>query len=198
MEQYESYFEYLRTRGLLALLYRRTWLYPRLNWQLRGKVLDIGCGIGDMLKARGNCVGADVNPRLVEYCRRQGLDAHLIADDRLPFETGTFDGVILDNVLEHIPDPRPLLAEAQRVLCPRGRMVVGVPGSYGYTLDPDHKHFYSEAQLHARMASAGFTKVHTFYSPFRSEWLDSRLAWYAIYGVYESTGAVSTSNETPS
>jgi SAM-dependent methyltransferase len=189
LDQQDVYFEYLKTRGTLALLYRRGWLYPRLNAQLSGKVLDIGCGIGDMLKARRGAVGVDVNPRLVDYCRRQGLDAHLMSADRLPFESATFEGVVLDNVLEHISDPRPLLTESRRVLAKGGRMVIGVPGSFGFTLDADHKQFYSESQLHQRMCDVGFAVVRTLYSPFKSRTLDSKLAWYAVYGVYEKRDA---------
>jgi SAM-dependent methyltransferase len=184
LEQYDTYFQYLKTRSRLALAYRFFWLYPRLSAQFRGSVLDIGCGIGDMLKSRRGTVGVDVNPQLVEYCRTRGLEAHVMKPDELPFETGRFDGVILDNVLEHIVDPEPLLAEVRRVLRPMARVVVGVPGTYGYGLDPDHKHFYSEAELHARMNRAGFDTVRTLYAPFRSKFFDAKLASYSIYGVY--------------
>jgi SAM-dependent methyltransferase len=184
LAQYDTYFQFLKTRSRLALLYRRLWLYPRLSARLRGSVLDIGCGIGDMLESRHGTIGVDVNPRLVEYCRARGLEAYLMKPDELPFEGGRFDGVILDNVLEHILDPEPLLTEVRRVLRPKARVVVGVPGSYGYTLDPDHKHYYSEADLRARMNSAGFSPVLTLYAPFRSNFFDARLASYAIYGIY--------------
>ena len=184
MEQYDEYFQYLKTRSRLALLYRRLWLYPRLTLQLKGTVLDVGCGIGDMLKSRRGMVGVDINPRLVEYCRGQGLEAHLMKPDQLPFGSASFDGLILDNVLEHITDPEPLLAEIHRVLRTGARLVVGVPGAFGYTLDPDHKHFYSEEHLHARMNGAGFATIRTLFSPFRSRFLDSRLPWYSVYGIY--------------
>lgn len=185
MESYDTYFEYLKTRSRLALAYRRIWLYPRLARQMSGRVLDVGCGIGDMLRFLRDGVGVDINPRLVEYCRSQGLQAHQMSADHLPFTSGSFDAVTLDNVLEHIETPEPLLQEIGRVLRRGGRFVVGVPGSLGYALDSDHKRFYSETQLHARVQSAGFRHVKTLHSPFRWGLLDSRLSWYAIYGVYE-------------
>jgi ubiquinone/menaquinone biosynthesis C-methylase UbiE len=58
----QVYFEYLMRRSFLGDLYRRYVLYPRLNLHLNGKVLDVGCGIGDMLSYRKNTVGLDVNP----------------------------------------------------------------------------------------------------------------------------------------
>jgi SAM-dependent methyltransferase len=187
VERYDEYFEYLKTRSRLALAYRRLWLYPRLARALKGRVLDVGCGIGDMLKFLRGSVGVDINPKLVDYCRSQGLEAHVMAADRLPFESESFDGVTLDNVLEHIAEPEPLLKEIDRVLRPGGRFVVGVPGTLGYSLDPDHKRFYSEAGLHERVRRAGFVHVKTLHSPFAWRFLDTRLAWYAIYGVYQKT-----------
>jgi SAM-dependent methyltransferase len=184
VEQHDAYFEYLKSRGRLALLYRRLWLYPRIARHLRGRALDVGCGIGDMLRFRANTVGADINPKLVDHCRSLGLTAYAMTPDRLPFESGSFDSVILDNVLEHIAAPQPLLAEIHRVLPAGGSFVVGVPGQLGYESDPDHKRYYSELQLHACMRTAGFANVAVLYSPFRCSALSSRLRFYALYGVY--------------
>ena len=116
MTSYQEYYAYLRGRSLKGKLYRNWWLYPRLARHLSGRVLDVGCGIGDMLRFRPNTVGVDINPETITWCRTQGLDAHHMERNRLPFDAGTFDGVILDNVLEHIAAPQPLLAEVRRVL----------------------------------------------------------------------------------
>ena len=110
MADQDQYFDYLMQRSRLGSLYRRHVLYPRLVRRLRGRMLDVGCGIGDMLAFRPDSVGVDINQRTVEYCRQRGLTAHRMDVDRLPFDDGTFDSVLLDNVLEHIAEPAALLA----------------------------------------------------------------------------------------
>jgi len=181
-----DYFDYLRSRSRLGLLYRRLMLYPRLARHVSGRVLDVGCGIGDFLEFRPGTVGVDVNPHAVEWCRRRGLECRLMEADHLPFPDGGFDGVMLDNVLEHLTAPEPLLDEIRRVLEPGGRLLVGVPGLRGYECDRDHKVYYDEAGLKRVVSDAGFSLKRIFYTPFRSAWVAARLPQFCLYGVFES------------
>lgn len=107
-----------------------------------------------------------------------------MAPDVLPFATATFDGVVVDNVLEHVVEPGPLLAEAYRVLVPGGAALIGVPGIRGYACDADHKVFYSEDNLVAVMESAGFFTRKILYMPIRSLWLNVHMRQYCLYGVF--------------
>jgi ubiquinone/menaquinone biosynthesis C-methylase UbiE len=69
-----------------------------------------------MLKYHLGTVGVDINPVTVNFCQESGLHAVLMEKDRLPFSDEVFDSIILDNVLEHIEKPFPLLREINRVL----------------------------------------------------------------------------------
>jgi SAM-dependent methyltransferase len=184
MTESQDYFDYLRRRSRLGLLYRNGFLYPRLNWELRGRALDVGCGIGDMLRFRPGMVGVDVDPRSVGWCRAQGLNAVQMELDRLPFSDGGFDSVNLDNVLEHLVEPRPLLAEIRRVLAPGGRFLIGVPGTKGYASDSDHKIFYDRDRLRDTVSRAGFSLLKMFNMPLRSRWLDHNFRAYTLFGVF--------------
>lgn len=188
MTNYADYFAYLRTRSLLGRLYRTYWLYPHLVRSLRGHVLDVGCGIGDMLVFRPGTVGADVNPYIVEWNKRRGLDVHLIVDGKFPFADCSFDSAIMDNVLEHISDPAEVLAEIRRVLKPNAVFVVGVPGKKGFSADTDHKVFYDDVALENCLRTAGFSMIRTFWMPLQWKWLDSRWSYYFLYGVFSSPG----------
>jgi SAM-dependent methyltransferase len=181
---YDAYFEQLKNRSPLSYWYRYGWLYPRLSRFLKGRVLDIGCGLGDMVRYRANTVGVDVNPKAVEYCRTLGLDVQLMQPDHLPLADQAFDGAILDNVLEHLEHPEPLLGEIRRILKPQSVFIVGVPGRRGYAWDSDHKQYYDETALNACMTSAGFSCERVMHDPLRSAWLDANLRIYALYGVY--------------
>jgi SAM-dependent methyltransferase len=96
-----------------------------------GDVLEIGCGEGKMLRTLARHLpdlrlyGCDVRePASVEGFAFARLAAE---SGRLPYANARFDAVLLMDVLEHVPDPRGLLAEAARVLVPGGRLVGFVP-----------------------------------------------------------------------
>jgi len=180
----EKYFEYLKTRSVYGVFYRNFWLYPRISKLLNGRVLDIGCGIGDFLKFRKNTVGVDVNPETVKYCQEQGHDARLMEVDILPFDSSSFNSVVMDNVLEHIEDPEPILNEVKRVLIDGGCFVIGVPGRKGYASDPDHKVFYSKEKLLDTINGAGFSGGEVVGMPFDFAWLDDKLRQYCLYGIF--------------
>jgi SAM-dependent methyltransferase len=183
----DDYFEYLQKRSWLGAIYRKLWLYPKLNIYLQGSVLDVGCGIGDFLSYRANTVGVDINPKAVEWCRQRGFEVRIMAKDELPFPDNMFDGAVLDNVVEHIEKPVPLLYEVHRVLRRQARLIVGVPGRYGYDKDPDHKVFYSERKLTKEVSKCGFNLLKVFAMPLNFRWFESRLSQYCIYGVFQRT-----------
>jgi SAM-dependent methyltransferase len=103
--------------------------------QAAGKrVLDIGCGNGYVLwhyARRGAHVhGVDITETALALSRRRfelgGLKAEFRLTDgnRLPYPDRHFDIVCSMGVLHHIEDPRPMLAEARRVLRPGGRLIL--------------------------------------------------------------------------
>ena len=180
----QEYFRYLASRSRLGLLYRNCWLYPRICSHLTGRVLDVGCGIGDFLRFRKQTTGTDINPDTVQYCKSRGLDVVLMNVDRLPFQSERFDGVLLDNVLEHIGVPKLLLEEVYRVLKPTGTLMVGVPGRAGYLRDHDHKVFYSYDELVTTLLAHGFICNTVFFMPIESTVLDRLLPQYCLYATF--------------
>jgi len=182
---YENYFIYLRNRSYFGLLYRRFWLYPFLSRNLKGKVLDVGCGIGDFLNYHPHSVGVDINPSMINFCKESGHEVYLMKSNKLPFASGEFDSVIMDNVLEHLYQPEELLSEIHRVLSPNGRLVIGVPGYKGYVSDTDHKIFYDQLKLKTTVTKAGFAWVKTKTMPLPIEKLQEYLNSFAWYGFFD-------------
>jgi SAM-dependent methyltransferase len=183
-KEHSNYFDYLQHKSRLGNIYRACFLYPRLDRILRGKVLDLGCGVGTFLEYRPNTVGADINPLLVKQCLTSGLEAHLMEAGVLPFESHSFDGVVMDNVLEHIKDPEHTLQEVRRVLRPDGIFLIGVPGKCGFDFDADHKVFYDEQLLESTLKRFGFSRSQHFFTPFKNSLLNQKMRQYCLFGVY--------------
>jgi SAM-dependent methyltransferase len=96
-----------------------------------GRVLDVGCGDGGLLQSFADGawrpVGLDPSTTAVEATRRRGIEAFQGTLDDHPWEPGTFQAVLFQHSLEHIPDPMGSLSEAANLLAPGGVLVVAVP-----------------------------------------------------------------------
>ncbi len=87
-------------------------------------ILDLGCGAGHYAFAL-EAAGAEVVPiELSEASLRSSgsipRGALAGSAEFLPFPASTFDGVFCSNMLEHAPDPEPVLNEISRTLRPGG------------------------------------------------------------------------------
>ena len=128
---------YLDTVGGTAwvgALKRRTYhlLEPREGMRL----LDVGCGTGDDVRALaalvapgGEAVGIDSSAAMIaEADQRAATDLavtfHVGDAHALPFPDDHFDGVRAERTLQHVRDPRRAIAEMVRVARPGGRIVV--------------------------------------------------------------------------
>ena len=139
-------------KALFETLYRNKYLYRFAStvpfagqwrtWQrqvlprLRGHdILELGCGLGDlladMLAAGYTCHAVEHSPQMVRAAQETLTRRHLGSPDlisqgsaqHLPFSTGSFDTVVSTFPSEYIYDPE-TIAEVERVLRPGGRLIV--------------------------------------------------------------------------
>jgi 2-polyprenyl-3-methyl-5-hydroxy-6-metoxy-1,4-benzoquinol methylase len=121
------------------LVYRlRDWMKMRARdvsafpFRRRGRLLDVGCGSGDLLAVwsvqQDSCVGVEPNRTVALTAReRTGLDIRPGTLFDHAFAPESFDVVTISHVLEHVPDARALLRRAAELLRPGGELLVWVP-----------------------------------------------------------------------
>ena len=158
----------MRTQSLdfatLRAYHNRLRVMRKHGLKAEHSILDYGCSTGlfvDFLKARGhNARGYD--PYVSEFSDRGILD-------------GRFDFIVTQDVIEHVSEPRELVAEYSRLLKKEGKLFIGTPNASEIELDerysmelhqPYHRHILSESALTALCKGAGLQLVtidHRFY-----------------------------------
>lgn len=175
-------------RGLFELLYKnralywfastipfagqwRVWQRLTLAHLLGQDVLEVGCGIGDLLvdmaQAGYHCQAIDRSPQMVAATRaklaRKGLaDRVEVVEGRvqaLPFADASFDSVVSTFPTEYIYDPA-TLREIARVLRPGGRLIIVIGagllpvGPVNFLLTLLHALVYGSSALYRRRPAA--------------------------------------------
>lgn len=116
------------------------WTLERLPWQGDERVLDVGCGPGDLLRGMARqhdgwrlLVGLDFSAGMAAGAAGAavGRSAHFIVADAQanPFPDWSFDVVMARHMLYHVPDIDRAVAEAVRVLRPGGYLLATTNGA---------------------------------------------------------------------
>lgn len=153
------YSQYPYSKGQLRWLHR--FIYGSLHQRLTkhgfsqsDSLLDYGCGTNGLyieyLQKRGfiNSYGYD------PYAPKDGFGNEAILQNK------TFDYILLQDVIEHIEDPKALLNKLDNLLSPGGRILIGtpnaanidlnrpnIPDSYHEVHIPYHLHIYTRESL---------------------------------------------------
>jgi 2-polyprenyl-3-methyl-5-hydroxy-6-metoxy-1,4-benzoquinol methylase len=209
---YDSYSIYHQSEGVEQSVFeqasgrvssRSAHLLEHLRSQVRlpetGKLLDVGCGNGALLRAfsstipRWSLSGTELNAKYrkeVESIDR--VEAlHVCSPDRVP---GSFDLITLIHVLEHIPKPRELLAGLWNKLEPGGLLVIQVPAYMQNPFDlliADHITHFSTTTILDAVQAVGYEIVTV-----TDEWVPKELTVVARKGHARVSGKGSASESS--
>jgi ubiquinone/menaquinone biosynthesis C-methylase UbiE len=151
-----------------------------------GKILDVGCNIGEMFGDRAT----NVDIHSLEDKRKESGNPNLIipnfvqADaNKLPFPDQSYDTVILAEILEHMDDPVATLNEAQRV----GKLIlISVPNEFQWSEDKkpfthyDHKTNFDEQKIYDLIKNSGLILI-AYYKILYSGWSYFIVQGYSKY-----------------
>lgn len=148
-----------------------------------GRLLDMGCGLGYFLKAMAphgdwDAYGREISPAAVRHAREHlGLQRVTCgALENADFPRDYFDLVTMWDVLDHIPQPDPVLSHCHALLKDGGALFIRTPNVATQLLRSrimqrmqpdqrhlsatDHPHFYSMRSIRALLNRNGFASVH--------------------------------------
>jgi SAM-dependent methyltransferase len=122
------------------------------------RLLDVGCGGGWLGEHFERYTGVDVSAEAVAAARARGREALQIEPGApLPFEDESFDGVVMKDVLEHVPDPVALVEEVRRVLRRGGRVFASSPDAQRWVWDDyTHRRPFTRKSFRLLFADRGF------------------------------------------
>jgi len=136
-------------------------------------IVDFGCGDGSFLRQVQDqtlsCCGVELQRDYVDALNRDRIACHTSLE---ALEDGSLDTAVSFHVLEHLPEPLPVLKDLRRVLKPGGMAVIEVPHANdfllnelkceafkGFTLWSQHLVLHTRDSLQRLLAAAGFENV---------------------------------------
>jgi len=134
-----NYFEKaLRLEEKRKAIYRQ--LLDEIETSLggKGRLLDIGCGEGTLLRVAAEqgwqAEGTEVSAAAIRFSRgAAGILVHQGEAENLDLERGGFDAIVLNHVLEHVRDPVRTLARVKEWLKPDGLVRLEVPNMASFS-----------------------------------------------------------------
>jgi len=138
------------------------------------RLIDVGCSRGHFVRTAADlgfrAEGVEPAPHIAAAARASGLNVQsgLLEEQRFPERS--FDAVTMFEVIEHLREPRMLLAECRRILRPGGVLVLSTGNTASWTVaamgsrwdyfdiarDGGHISFFNPQSLRRLAAGCGF------------------------------------------
>jgi len=132
--------------------------------QLRGTVLDVGCGAQPyrpLFSPAVHYVGIDTEQAKAHF-GYQLPDVLYFAGDSWPIADASVDFVLCTETMEHVPVPETLLQEVFRCLVPGGAVLLTVPFAARWHFIPHDYWRFTPSALRLLLARAGLTDIRVY------------------------------------
>jgi len=131
--------------------------------------LEVGVGSGRFAQSLGIETGLDPSSELLKIAKSRGINVFLGKGEDVPFTDGSFGAIFLIVTLCFVDSPLEVLTEANRLLKPGGKIVLGLvlresPWGQFYQAKKEEGHrfyehatFYCQAEITRLLEQAGFS-----------------------------------------
>jgi SAM-dependent methyltransferase len=150
------------------------------RWVPRGRMLDLGCWVGFLLaeaRDRGwQVVGVEPSAFASEYATEKlGLDVRREDLFAAELPDGSFDAIVLGDVIEHLNDPGAALDRIARLLAPGGVLYLALPdagsklaqrmGARWWSVIPTHVQYFTRSSLQTLLRRRGYQPLFAGTAP---------------------------------
>ncbi len=139
------------------------------------RLLEIGCGTGVFLaKAREHgfdCEGLELSSYAAEFVRGMGIPVQTKSIEDAEIAEGTYDVIVMREVIEHLPHPKESLETVHRWLKPGGVLFMAT-GNYDcperklrgadwfYFMPEGHLYYFSNKTMRNYLGAVGFEHIN--------------------------------------
>lgn len=168
-----EFMNYVRDRATFELHFEDR-LADLARYRADGDLLEIGCAYGFFLasaRKHYRVKGFDIAQQAVEYARQEfGLDARCGDFSELEYPAESADIITLWDTIEHLPNPRKMLANVASALRPGGYLFL-TTGDIGALLPriqksrwrmihpPTHLHYFTRSSMTKLVSNVGLTPI---------------------------------------
>jgi 2-polyprenyl-3-methyl-5-hydroxy-6-metoxy-1,4-benzoquinol methylase len=132
------------------------------------KLLDVGCGDGQLLETAGDAgwdaMGVDLSEAAIDLCRKRGLNATCMDFFSDSLDEERFDVIVMSELIEHVPEPQRFMKRAAELLRRGGILYLTTPnfgslarralGESWSVVHPEHIGYFEKATLRAMACEA--------------------------------------------
>jgi 2-polyprenyl-3-methyl-5-hydroxy-6-metoxy-1,4-benzoquinol methylase len=173
-----------------------------------GRMLEIGCGRGDLLLGAREegwaVVGIEMTPAFADVAAANGIVVHRepVESSTVFTDGGVYDAVLIAGVLEHLYDPLQALRRARSIMRPGGLVFIDVPNEWSVplrlgnlymrcrgrrwatnlspTFPPYHVVGFTPQSLRRALETTGFRVVELSTPRWTNALFKSRSAWESL------------------
>jgi SAM-dependent methyltransferase len=155
-------------RSLLSSEYQPTNNLEKFLENASGVGVDLGSG------------GRRLRPDIITVDLFPSINVDIVADiAETPFRDAVADYIILDSVIEHVPDPVAVVAEAHRILRAGGRIFINCPFMLPYHGYPAHYQNFTRDGLRHLLRTFENVDVRPTFGPMTA-WVNMTAETFAV------------------